>query len=65
MTSVLTVQSLYTWFGLKRPINYNPKVLPRSQDAHPVIVETTALYGITKRSLKKRKCRIGFNLFMR
>mgnify|MGYP001166669003 CR=1 FL=1 len=62
--SILTVQSLYTWFWFKKkPINYNPKVLPRSQDAHPVIVETTALYGITKRSLKKRKCRIGFNPF--
>lgn len=62
--SILTVRSLYTWFWFKnRPINYEPRILPRSQDAQPVIVETTALYGIKKRSLKKRKCRIGFKPF--
>ena len=41
-------------------MNYNPKILPRSQDAKPVVVETTALYGIKKQSLKKRRCRIGY-----
>ena len=62
--SILTVQSLYTWFWFKKkPVNYNPKILPRSQDAQPVIVETTALYGIKKSSLKKRRCRIGLNPF--
>ena len=62
--SILTVRSLYTWFWFKKyPINYDPKILPRSQDANPVIVETTALYGIKKKSLKKRKCRIGFKPF--
>lgn len=59
--SILTVRSLYTWFWFrKKPINYDPRILPRSQDAQPVIVETTALYGIKKHTLKKRKCRIGF-----
>ena len=62
--SILTVQSLYTWFWFKKkPVNYNPKILPRSQDAQPIIVETTALYGIKKNSLKKRRCRIGLNPF--
>ena len=62
--SILTVKSLHTWFWFNnKPINYNPKILPRSQDAKPVIVETTALYGIKKRSLKKRRCRIGLNPF--
>ena len=42
-----------------KPINYKPKVLPRSQDAKPVVIETTGLYGIKEKSLKKRKCRIG------
>ena len=42
-----------------KPINYSPKKLPRSQDATPVVVETTGLYGISKRALKKYKCRIG------
>ena len=62
--SILTVQSLYTWFWFKKkPVNYNPKILPRSQDAQPIIVETTALYGIKKNSLKKRRCRIGIKSF--
>ena len=58
--SVLTSKKLYTWFWFKnKPVNYNPKVLPRSQDALPVVVETTGLYGIKRNSLIKRKCRIG------
>ena len=40
-------------------LNYKPKVLPRSQDAKPIIQETTGLYGIKKKSLLKTKCRIG------
>lgn len=58
--SILTVQEIYSWFWFnKKPINYNPKILPRSQDALPIVQETTALYGIKKKSLKKYKCRIG------
>ena len=54
--SIMTVRSLYTWFWFNnRAINYDPRILPRSQDAKPVVVETTALYGIKRRSLKKRK----------
>lgn len=41
------------------PINYRPGILPRSQDMLPMIEETTGLYGITKDSLFKYKCRIG------
>lgn len=59
--SILTCKSNYTWYWFeKKPVNYNPKILPRSQDAKPVVVETTALYGIKKQSLKKRRCRIGY-----
>tara|TARA_Y100000590_G_C15623166_1_gene978365 strand:- start:264 stop:920 length:657 start_codon:yes stop_codon:yes gene_type:complete len=58
--SILTSKSLYSWFWhKKKPVNYSPKKLPRSQDATPVVVETTGLYGISKRALKKYKCRIG------
>lgn len=58
--SILTIQSIYSWFWFnKKPINYKPKILPRSQDAKPVIIETTGLYGITSKALKKIKCRIG------
>jgi CMP-N-acetylneuraminic acid synthetase len=58
--SILTSRSLYTWFWFKKnPVNYNPKILPRSQDCKPVIQETTGLYGIRKAALKKFKARIG------
>lgn len=60
--SILTSKSIYSWFWFKRkPVNYNPKVLPRSQDATPIVCETTGLYGIRKNSLKKYRCRIGSN----
>ena len=58
--SILTSHEIYSWFWFKnKPINYSPKVLPRSQDAKPITVETTGLYGITYPALKKNKCRIG------
>ena len=58
--SIFTSKSIYSWFWFKKkPINYDPKVLPRSQDAKPVVVETTGLYGIQKKALLKYKCRIG------
>ena len=58
--SILTAKSIYSWFWFKKkPVNYVPKVLPRSQDAMPIVCETTGLYGIRKTSLKKNKCRIG------
>ncbi len=58
--SIMTVSKIYSWFWFKnKPVNYHPKVLPRSQDAQPIIQETTGLYGITQKALIKYKCRIG------
>ena len=58
--SVLTSKSIHTWFWFNgQPVNYNPHILPRSQDAKPVTMETTGLYGITRQSLLKNKARIG------
>lgn len=58
--SILTSRSMQTWFWFnKKPVNYNPRILPRSQDAKPVLYETTGLYGITEKSLRKNNCRIG------
>jgi CMP-N-acetylneuraminic acid synthetase len=58
--SILTVKHIYSWFWFNnKAVNYNPKILPRSQDAQPIIQETTGLYGIKKGSLAKLKCRIG------
>ena len=58
--SILTSKSVHTWFWYKgKPVNYNPKILPRSQDAQPLVFETTGLYGIRKKILLKKKSRIG------
>ena len=58
--SILTSKKLYSWFWFnKKPVNYKPNILPRSQNAKPIIQETTGLYGIRKTSLLKYKCRIG------
>ncbi len=60
--SIFTSKSIYSWFWYKgKPVNYKPKILPRSQDALPIINETTGLYGIKKKTLRKLKCRIGNN----
>jgi N-acylneuraminate cytidylyltransferase len=48
----------FFWLN-KHPVNYQPVILPRSQDLEPVVEETTGMYGITKESLIKYKCRIG------
>lgn len=53
-----TEESGWFWF-MDTPVNYNPSVLPRSQDAKHLIKESTGLYGITRDSLNKNKCRIG------
>ena len=58
--SILTSKSVHTWFWYKgKPVNYNPKNLPRSQDAHPLVFETTGLYGIRRKILLNKRSRIG------
>ena len=54
--------SFYWYAGM--PVNYRPGILPRSQDMIPVIEETTGLYGITRDSLAKYRCRIGRNPYI-
>lgn len=49
--------SFYWYAG--SPMNYRPGILPRSQDMLPVVEETTGMYGITRESLNKYRCRIG------
>lgn len=62
--SIFTTKTIFSWFWhKKKPINYKPKILPRSQDAVPVIQETTGLYGIRREALIKKKCRIGSRPF--
>ena len=58
--SILTVTKECGWFWFQgQPVNYDPKVLPRSQDAEMLTKESTGLYGIQKDALKKYSCRIG------
>ncbi len=58
--SIITIKTIYSWFWYKnKPINYKPKILPRSQDATPIVQETTGLYGITRKAIKKYGSRIG------
>lgn len=49
--------SFYWFRGI--PMNYRPEILPRSQDMEPVVEETTGLYGINAKSLKRYHSRIG------
>ena len=63
--SIFTAIKINSWFWYDdKPVNYDPKVLPRSQDALPIIKETTGLYGIKKDALLEYKCRIGQNPYM-
>lgn len=55
--TALENHSFYWLAGI--PVNYRPEILPRSQDMPPVVEETTGLYGISKDSLRKYRCRIG------
>ena len=58
--SILTATEEYGWFWYKdQPVNYQPNILPRSQDATPVIKETTGLYGISKQAYERYRCRVG------
>lgn len=63
--SIFTVQKDYGWYWFKGlPVNYRPSLLPRSQDSDAIFKETTGLYGITRESLLKYKCRIGLSPYM-
>lgn len=60
--SIFTATEENGWFWFRgQPVNFLPHILPRSQDAKPITKETTGLYGITRNSLKKYKCRVGAN----
>ena len=58
--SILTATEEFGWHWFQdQPVNYQPNILPRSQDALPVIKETTGLYGISKRAYERYRCRVG------
>ena len=58
--SIFTVTEEYGWYWYQNmPVNYRPSVLPRSQDATPVVKESTGLYGIYRETVEKYRERIG------
>jgi CMP-N-acetylneuraminic acid synthetase len=58
--SVFTATEIHSWFWFRdKPVNYDPRQLPRSQDAEPVLRETTGLYAIRRSALQETRCRIG------
>ena len=60
--SCFTATRHNSFFWLNRlPVNYQPGILPRSQDLESLVEETTGMYGIARASLLKYKCRIGRN----
>lgn len=60
--SVFTAISHHGFFWRAgMPISYRPDLLPRSQDLVSIDEETTGLYGISRASLDKYRCRIGAN----
>ncbi len=56
--TVIRENSLF-WDSERRPVNYDPRQLPRGQDLAPFYRETTGLYAIRRQALLARKCRIG------
>lgn len=58
--SVLTATQEGGWFWCQGlPVNYQPGLLPRSQDAIHVVKETTGLYGVRSDVVSRYHCRIG------
>lgn len=63
--SCFTATENHGFYWMNRlPVNYQPGILPRSQDLTPMIEESTGLYGITANSLRKYKSRIGRNPYI-
>lgn len=57
-----TPENSWHWIETKvglQPVNFRPDALPRSQDALPVLKETTSLYAITRDAFEKTQCRVG------
>lgn len=47
-----------------KPVNYNPKVIMRTQDMDPFFVETTGLYIFKKNVIQELNRRIGDNPYL-
>jgi len=64
--SLVSVNQLYKRFYNKNfePINHNPKILLKTQDLDPLLVENSCIYIFSKLSFIKNKSRIGKKPFL-
>ena len=46
------------------PVNFNPKVIQKTQDLKPIYLSNGAFFIFTKKTFKKYKNRVGPNLFL-
>ena len=61
--SIFTIKKIFSWFWYKdKPVNYNPKILPRSQDAIPLIQESTDYMEFQEKLLKNINVELEKNL---
>ena len=54
----------FSWYKSK-PINYDLRDIPRTQDIEPIFVETSGFYMFKKDVLTKHRRRIGFNPYVK
>ena len=54
----------FCWYD-GRPLNYDPALVPRTQDLMPITVETSGLYVFSKSLFIAHRRRIGFKPYIR
>lgn len=54
----------YCWYD-KKPVNYNPDDIVRTQDLKPIYMETGAFYIFTKNVYEKKGNRIGYKPYIK
>ncbi|MCM1089541.1 MAG: acylneuraminate cytidylyltransferase family protein [Muribaculum sp.] len=64
--SAFAAKKLQTFAWYKgEPLNYDPALIPRTQDIEPIIVETSGFFVFKKEIWKQHKRRIGFNPYIK
>ncbi len=56
-------EQTFAWYKGK-PLNYDPALIPRTQDLAPVYVETSGFFVFTSELWKEHKRRIGFKPYL-
>jgi CMP-N-acetylneuraminic acid synthetase len=52
------------WDALAKPINHNPDILLQTQDLAPVYAENSCIYLFTRKTLEKKRNRLGEHPFL-